>query len=39
MNKQDKDRRRALMVVQIFVYGYFAIVIAIQLQMYATRNW
>jgi hypothetical protein len=39
MNQQEKERRRALVVFQVFIYGYLAIVIAVQLYMYAQRNW
>lgn len=36
---EDKRRRRALMVLQIAVYGYLLLMFCIQLYMYATRDW
>ncbi len=39
MNEQDRQRRRALIVFQIFTYGYLALMLAIQLYMYSQRNW
>jgi hypothetical protein len=39
MDRQDRQRRRALMVVQIAIYGYLLMMFGIQLYMYAHRNW
>jgi len=39
MNERDRQRKRALMVFQIFIYGYLLLVFGIQLSMWATRNW
>ncbi len=39
MNEQDKQRRRALIGFQIFIYGYLLIQFGIQLTMWATRSW
>jgi len=39
MNERDRQRKRALVVFQIFIYGYLLLMFAIQLSMWATRNW
>jgi hypothetical protein len=39
MNEQDRQRRRALMVFQVAIYGYLLLMFAIQLYMYSQRNW
>lgn len=39
MNQADRQRRRALVVFQAAIYGYLALMIAIQAYMYATRHW
>jgi hypothetical protein len=39
MNKQDRDRKRALVVFQVAVYGYLLAMFLIQLHMSAQRNW
>jgi hypothetical protein len=39
MNERDRQRRRALIVFQIFIYGYLLLMFGIQLAMWATRNW
>ena len=39
MDERERQVRRALVAVQIFIYGYLAIVIGIQFYMYAHRNW
>jgi hypothetical protein len=39
MNDRDRQRRRALILFQIFIYGYLLIMFGIQLSMRATRNW
>lgn len=39
MNEQDRQRRRALVVFQIAVYGFLLAMFVIQLCMYAQRNW
>ena len=39
MNERERQRKRALMVFQIFIYGYLLIMFGIQLSMWATRNW
>lgn len=39
MNKQDRDRKRALVVFQLAVYGYLLAMFLIQLHMYSQRNW
>lgn len=35
----ERSRKRALMVFQIFIYGYLLLMFGIQLSMWATRNW
>jgi hypothetical protein len=39
MNQQDRDRKRALVVFQVAIYGYLALMIAIQLHLWAQRSW
>jgi hypothetical protein len=39
MNDRDRQRKRALIAFQIFIYGYLALQIGIQASMWATRNW
>jgi len=44
MNKKpvvdpDRRRRRALMVFQILIYGYLAMMCLIQLRMYSLSDW
>nr|BFE37797.1 hypothetical protein GCM10010200_100480 [Actinomadura rugatobispora] len=39
MNEQDRQRRRALMVFQIAIYGYLLLMFLIQLHMYSQRDW
>jgi uncharacterized membrane protein YwzB len=35
----DRQRRRALMVFQILIYGYLLSAFLIQLYMYSQRDW
>lgn len=39
MNEQDQRRKRAMIVFQIFVYGYLLLMLAIQLYMSFARGW
>lgn len=39
MNQQERRRKRALIVFQIFIYGYLAIMFLIQLYMSFARGW
>jgi hypothetical protein len=39
MNERDRQRKRALIVFQIFIYSYLLLMFCIQLSMWATRNW
>ena len=39
MNERERQRKRALMVFQIFIYGYLLLMFGIQLSVWATRNW
>lgn len=39
MNKQDRERKRALIVFQLVVYGFLLTMFLIQLHMYSQRNW
>lgn len=39
MNERDRQRKRALIVFQVFIYGYLVLMFCIQLSMWATRNW
>jgi hypothetical protein len=39
MNQQDRDRKRALIVFQVVVYGYLLTMFLIQLRMWSQRDW
>jgi hypothetical protein len=39
MNQQDRDRKRALVVFQVVVYGYLLAMFLIQLRMWSQRGW
>lgn len=39
MNEQDERRRRAMIVFQIFIYGYLLLMFGIQLYMSFARGW
>lgn len=39
MNQQERNRKRALIVFQVVIYGYLAIMFGIQLYMSFARGW
>jgi hypothetical protein len=39
MNEQDRQRKRALVVFQVVIYGYLLTMFLVQLYMYSQRNW
>ena len=39
VDQKEKKRKRALIVFQIFIYGYLVAMFLIQLHMYSQRNW
>lgn len=39
MNEQDRKKRRALIVLQLVIYGYLGLMIAIQLRLSVQRDW
>jgi hypothetical protein len=39
MNQQDRDRKRALVVFQVAIYGYLLAMFLIQLRMWSQRDW
>lgn len=39
MDQQERKRKRALIVFQIFIYGYLAIMFGIQFYMSLARGW
>jgi len=39
MNEQDRQKRRALVVLQVVIYGYLLLMIDIQLHLWSQRNW
>jgi hypothetical protein len=39
VDQQERKRKRALIVFQIFIYGYLLIMFAIQLYMSFARGW
>ncbi|WP_269323505.1 hypothetical protein [Mycobacterium paragordonae] len=39
MNEQERKRKRALIVFQLFIYGYLLVMFAVQLYMSFARGW
>lgn len=39
MNEEDRKRKRALVVVQLAIYGYLATMFLIQLRLLSQRGW
>jgi hypothetical protein len=39
MDQKEKKRKRALIVFQIFIYGYLLVMFGIQLYMSFARGW
>jgi hypothetical protein len=39
MDKKEQKRKRALIVFQIFIYGYLLVMFLIQLYMSFARGW
>ena len=39
MNEQDRKRKRALIAVQVVIYGYLLSMFLVQLYMRSQRNW
>jgi predicted nucleic acid-binding Zn ribbon protein len=39
MNQQERKRKTALIVFQIFIYGYLLVMFLIQLYMSFARGW
>lgn len=39
ISEQDRRRRRALIVLQIVLYGYLLTMFLVQMHMRATRDW
>ena len=39
MNEQDRNRKRALIVFQVAIYGYLFVMFLIQLRMSFQRDW
>jgi hypothetical protein len=39
VNQQDRDRKRALVVVQVVIYGYLFTMFCIQLRLWSQRGW
>jgi hypothetical protein len=39
MSEQDRQRKRALVVFQVAIYGYLLAMFLIQLYMRTQRNW
>jgi predicted nucleic acid-binding Zn ribbon protein len=39
MDEQERKRKRALIVFQIFIYGYLLLMFLIQLYMSFARGW
>ena len=39
MSQHDRDRKRALVLFQVVVYGYLLAMFLIQLRMWSQRGW
>jgi hypothetical protein len=39
VNDQDRKRKRALIVVQLVIYGYLLSIFLVQLYMRSQRDW
>jgi hypothetical protein len=39
MDEQDRKRKRALIAIQVVIYGYLLIMFLVQLYMRSQRNW
>lgn len=39
MDEKEKNRKRALIVFQIFIYGYLLVMFGIQMYMSFARGW
>jgi hypothetical protein len=39
MNEQDRQKKRALIAIQLVIYGYLALMIVIQLRLSVQRDW
>lgn len=39
MDQQERKRKRALIIFQIFIYGYLLVMFFIQLYMSFARGW
>jgi len=39
MNEQDRTKKRALVVLQVVIYGYLLGMFLLQMRLYAQRNW
>ena len=39
MEQQERKRKRAMIVFQIFIYGYLLVMFGIQLYMSFARGW
>jgi len=39
MNQQDRAKRRALVVLEIVIFGYLLLMFLIQLRMWSQRGW
>jgi hypothetical protein len=39
VNEQDRQRKRALLVFEVAIFGYLLLMFGVQLYMYSQRNW
>jgi hypothetical protein len=39
MNEQDRQKRQALIVLQLVIYGYLLLMFCIQLRLWSQRGW
>jgi hypothetical protein len=39
MHQQEREKRRALVVLQVVIYGYLLMMFILQLRLWAQRDW
>ena len=39
MNEQDRSKKKALVVLQLVIYGYLALMLGLQLHLDSQRGW
>jgi hypothetical protein len=39
MIQQDREKRRALVLLQVVIYGYLLLMFCVQLRLWSQRGW